>query len=143
MCDEEQPIICDLTVLSTETRAQIAASMPDIFQTVQKVQELPDGYAFQFPNESGRLITLADFVEHERQCCPFYHFTLEAEPNSGPFWLRMTGDEGVKEFMQTVWADLAEAASQELIQTDPEHDSDEMITQSAPILAKGMDQAKT
>ena len=143
MSHKDQPIICDLTVFSAETRAQIAANMPDLFKAVQKVQELPDGYAFQFPNEPGMFMSLANFVEHERQCCPFYHFALEAVPNNGPFWLRMTGGKGVKEFMQTVWADLEGAASKQLMQTGPERDLDEAIAQSAPILADVMNKAKT
>ena len=143
MSNEDQPIICDLTVFSAETRAEIAANMPDMFQAAQAAQELPDGYAFQFPNEPGMFMTLANFVEHERQCCPFYHFALEAEPNNGPFWLRMTGGEDVKTFMQTVWTDLEGAASKQLMQTGPERDLDEVITQSTPVLATVIDKAKT
>ena len=142
MNSEEQPIVCDLTVFSAETRAQIAANMPEMFKAVQKAQELPNGYAFQFPNEPGMFMALANFVEHERQCCPFYHFALEAERNNGRFWLRMTGGEGVKEFMQTVWTDLEGAASKQLMQTGPERDLDEVIVQSAPILADVMKKAK-
>lgn len=65
-----------------------------------------DGYGFQFPNEPGMFMQIATFVEHERQCCPFYSFALEAEPSNGPFRLRMTGGEGVKEFMEVVWSDV-------------------------------------
>lgn len=98
---EEQAIVCDLTVFSADTRAELAATVPATFAAVQKVQELADGYAFQFPNEDGMFMALANFVEHERQCCPFFHFVLEAEPAGGPFWLRMTGGEEIKEYPQT------------------------------------------
>lgn len=103
---EEEPIVCDLTVFSPSTRAELVATIPGMFDAVQKVQELADGYAFQFPNEPGMFMTLANFVEHERQCCPFYHFALEAEPRGGAFWLRMTGSAQVKEYMQLAWGDL-------------------------------------
>jgi hypothetical protein len=33
-------------------------------------------------------------------CCPFIRFTLDIEPNEGPYWLRFTGAEGVKEFLR-------------------------------------------
>jgi len=141
MKKEEQLIVCDLTVFSTDTRRQMAAAVPDMFKAVQKVQELPDGYAFQFPNEPGMFMTLANFVEHERQCCPFYKFALEAESSGGPFWLRMMGGKGVKEFMQTAWTDLPGAVSKQLIRTGPEHDLDEVITQAAPILADTLEKA--
>jgi len=41
-------------------------------------------------------MSLAHFVEPERQCCSFYHFVLEIEPGGGPLWLRLTGGEEVK-----------------------------------------------
>lgn len=31
---------------------------------------------------------------------PFMRYTLELEPNRGPFWLRFTGGEGVKEYLR-------------------------------------------
>jgi hypothetical protein len=141
MKNEEQPIVCDLTIFATTERTQMAATVPDLFWAVQKVQELPDGYAFQFPNEPGLFMSLANFVEHERQCCPFYSFALEVAPNGGPFWLRMTGGEGVKEFMQTAWTDLPGAVSEQFIQTGPGDDLDEAIAQAAPILANVMEKA--
>jgi hypothetical protein len=142
MNNEEQPIICDLTIFPAATRQQMAAAVPDLFKRVQTVREMSDGYTFQFPNEPGLLITLANFIEHERQCCPFYHFALEADPNGGPFWLRMTGGEGVKAFMQTVWTNLPEAVGN-LIQTAPEDDLDEIIVQAAPTLAAVMEKTRT
>jgi hypothetical protein len=137
-----QPTICDLTVFSTEARQQMAAAILDLFQAAQQAQELPDGYAFQFPNESGMFLALANFVEHERQCCPFYHFTLKVEPNGGPFWLHMTGGEGVKAFMQTVWMDLQGAAAQQMIQTGTDVDLEEIIAEAAPVTAAVIEKAR-
>jgi hypothetical protein len=36
----------------------------------------------------------------ERLCCPFFAFQLEISKDGAPLWLRITGEEGVKEFMQ-------------------------------------------
>lgn len=132
---EEQPIVCDLTVFSADTRAELAATVPATFAAVQKVQDLADGYAFQFPNEPGIFMALANFVEHERQCCPFFHFVLEAEPAGGPFWLRMTGGEEVKEYMRTVWNDLPGAVAQGLLQTGDDDNLDEAIARLGPKLS--------
>lgn len=137
----QQPLICDLTVFPADVREQMAATVPELFQAVQEVQELSQGYAFQFPNEPGMFMSLAQFVEHERQCCPFYRFSLEAEPDGGPFWLRMTGGEEVKQFMQTVWNDLSGAVPNQLMQTGPGRDLDAVIAQTAPILAGVMGKA--
>ena len=141
--NENQPIVCDLTVFPTSVREQVAATIPDLFRAVEKVQELNNGYAFQFPNEPGRFMSLAQFVEHERQCCPFYTLTLEVEPNGGPLWLRMTGGEGVKQFIDTVWNDLSGSVSKQLIQTGPGHELDEVIAQAAPVLANTLQKAES
>jgi hypothetical protein len=139
--NKNQPIVCDLTVFPADVRAELAASVPELFQAVQQVHELPDGYAFQFANEPGRFMALAHFVEHERQCCPFYHFALECEPNSGPFWLRMTGSDEVKQFMDTVWSNLQDAVPMQLMKTGPGPELDEVISQAAPVLAEAMAKA--
>lgn len=98
---ESQPIVCDLTAIPVSVREQHVITAPKIFRAAQEVQELPNGYAFRLPNEPGMFMALAQFVENERLCCPFYHFGLEIEPNGGPLWLRLTGNEGVKQLLET------------------------------------------
>lgn len=137
--DNYQPIVCDLTVFPANVRAGMTTTMPDLFQAVQAVQELEDGYAFQFPNEPGMLPALAHFIEHERQCCAFYDFALEVGAGGRPFRLRMTGAEGVKAFMDTVWRDLQGAIPRQLMRTGPDHDLDDAIAQAAPVLKAVMD----
>lgn len=70
-----------------------------LYRAVQEVRELPDGYALRLPNDSAMLMLVAEDLTFERLCCPFLRFTLEVEPK-GPFWLRMTGGEGVKTFLR-------------------------------------------
>lgn len=108
-------IVCDLTVFSAEERQQLTATLPDMFKTVEKVEELTDGFAFQFPNEPGMFMQLANYVDHERQCCPFFQITLVAEANGGPFRLRLTGGKGVKEYMAGPWSDMIARVSKQLI----------------------------
>ena len=67
---------------------------------IENIQELPDGYAFRFPMESSLIMTLAEFITLERQCCSFFNFGIEVEADNGPLWLRLTGRQGVKEFLQ-------------------------------------------
>lgn len=139
--DYDQPIVCDLTVFQVGEREQMAATVPVLFQAVQRANELNDGYAFQFPNEPGMWLSLAQFVENERQCCPFYRFVLEIEPGGGPLWLHLTGGDGVKAFMETVWNDLSGAVPKQLMRTGPSHDLDAVIAQAAPVLADVMSKA--
>jgi hypothetical protein len=112
---EDVTIVCDLTVFSVEERERLTATLPDLFKTVEKVEELKEGYSFQFPNEPGRYMKLANYVDHERQCCPFFHFVLEAEANGGPFRLHLTGREGVKEYIEGPWSDMIARVAKQLI----------------------------
>ena len=75
------------------------ATIDKLFRSVHKLCELPDGYAFELPNESDVLITVAQFVALERLCCPFFGFGIEVEREGGPVWLSLTGREGVKPFI--------------------------------------------
>lgn len=65
---------------------------------VREIRELPDGFAFRFPAEEYGAVT--EFVGNERLCCPFLTFTLEVAPQLAALRLRITGDEGVKEFIR-------------------------------------------
>jgi hypothetical protein len=94
------PFVCDMTALGPAQREQHIVTSGQLFQAVQEVRELPDGYAFRLPNDSATLLKAAEFVAGERLCCPFFGFVLELEPEGGPLWLRLTGRDGVKPFIQ-------------------------------------------
>lgn len=38
-------------------------------------------------------------MDNECRCCPFLGFTLELLPDDGPLTLRLTGPDGVREFL--------------------------------------------
>jgi hypothetical protein len=67
-------------------------------EAVEETRELPDGLAFRFPAEEYDSVT--EFVGSERLCRPFLTFTLEVSPERGPLWLRLSGAEGVKDFIR-------------------------------------------
>lgn len=95
----ELPIIaCDLTAIPAEQREQHPATSEQIFMAVEETRELPNGYAFRL--QPDMWLKAAEFIANERLCCPFLGFTLELEPEGGPLWLKLTGREGVKQFLQ-------------------------------------------
>ena len=96
----ESPIACDLTAMDTEQRARYQRIVQQLHASTQEIQELPDGYALRFPVESPLCLTIAEFMTLERLCCPFLSLTLELERERGPLWLRLTGRNGVKQFLQ-------------------------------------------
>ena len=97
---EESPLACDMNAIEPGERARHVANAGELFRAVEEIKELPGGYAFRLPNDSGALVKAAEFVSLERLCCPFLGFALEVEPEGGPVWLRLNGREGVKAFIR-------------------------------------------
>jgi hypothetical protein len=102
--ENEIPIACDLTAIPIEQREQHRAAAEQLFASVLETRELPTGHAFRLPEEPEMLLKTAEFISLERLCCPFFNFALEVEPNGGPLWLKLTGGEGVKPFIESAFA---------------------------------------
>ena len=47
---------------------------------------------------------VADLIIAERECCPFLTFQLTAESQMGALTLRVTGPDGTKEFLKSIFA---------------------------------------
>jgi hypothetical protein len=95
------PIACNPEAVPAEKREQWMTTGKQVYAAVQYVKELPDGYGFCLPAEMLRHVV--EYISNERLCCGFLRFTVEVEPNAGPLWLRLTGGDGVKEYMQSVF----------------------------------------
>lgn len=99
MKKEPSPIACDMTAIAPEQRPQHMATIKRLFSLVEKMRELPDGYSFKLPNDSEVVLMAAEFISLERLCCPFFDFAIDIEREGGPFWLSLTGRQGVKPFI--------------------------------------------
>jgi hypothetical protein len=96
---EESPFACDMKAIAPEQRDAHLALIERLFQSVQSILELTNGYKFQLSNESDVLLAAAEFISRERLCCPFFDFGLEVEREGGAVCLSLTGREGVKPFI--------------------------------------------
>jgi hypothetical protein len=97
MLSNDLPLAC---LLSPEQRAIRDDEIREVFTSFQQVQELTDGYSFQYPSEATWADKLLHFILEERKCCPFFSFELTFEPAQGPIWLSMRGQDGVKSMIQ-------------------------------------------
>jgi len=138
--NEIPSLACDLTAIPADVREEHILTAPQLFAMAQEVQDLPNGFAIRFLNESGNFMSIAKFIENERLCCPFFNFGLEIEPNNGPIWLKLTGGEGVKEILQTTLFESIEdkAKLKQLIQTGGDTHLDEMVANTNLPLLKGV-----
>ena len=138
--NETPTLACDLTAIPAEVREEHVMTAPQLFASAREVLELPNGFAIRFLNEPGRFMAIAKFIENERLCCPFFNFGLELEPENGPLWLRLTGEEGVKEILQTTLFENIEdkMALKQLIQSGGDEHLDEVVAQTSLPLLSGV-----
>ncbi|PYJ88687.1 MAG: hypothetical protein DME70_03530 [Verrucomicrobia bacterium] len=83
---------------------------PILRRSIKGVQELPDGYQFQFPSDPKTILAIAEWAAGERLCCPFFDIQLHLEAEGGLFWLRLTGREGTKDFIKVDGAEWIKQA---------------------------------
>ncbi len=98
--DQAVPLACLLTGEDLVARGDVVRPL---IASYQQLQELEDGYAFQFPGEPEWIQRVVTFIAEERACCPFFTFELQYEPNMGPIWLRLRGSAEIKALLHDQW----------------------------------------
>ena len=91
-------IACSLTDEAFKRRKEKIAS--SIVSKIIDTEELEKGYQYSFPYSPEVLIELTEFINVERECCPFINFHLILHSNSNNLVLLLTGDEGTKDFIK-------------------------------------------
>jgi hypothetical protein len=89
-----------MSALDQEQRKRHDILTKDLLAKNLEIEELPDGYGFRFPNNSSLFTALSEWATLEQLCCPFLTLTLELQRDQGPIWLRVSGRDGVKDFLQ-------------------------------------------
>lgn len=108
----ESPFACDRLALDPAARRRHFDELGPTLRSVMKaVRELPNGYEFQFPSDPKAMAMVAEWAAGERLCCPFFDIQLRVEPEGGPFWLRLTGRKGTKEFIKVDGASWVKGVS--------------------------------
>ena len=114
-CDEVKPdgggstlthegiFACDRLALDREARRRHFVELGPALRSLKKeVRELSDGYEFRFPSDPKTIAMVAEWAAGERLCCPFFDIQLRMEREHGPFWLKLTGPKGTKDFIRVV-----------------------------------------
>jgi hypothetical protein len=91
---------CDVKAMTKSERERYKQLREKLEGAMDEAKELENGYAFRWPSDRVDLMELAEWVEKERRCCPFFDFEMAFERERGPVWLKMTGREGVKTFLR-------------------------------------------
>lgn len=90
------PIACNFGALTLDQQVKYKELRNQLKAVEYGTEELPNGYAFSYPNEDDVLKNLMDWVILERLCCPFLEFTLIIN-NKQPIVLTLSGSsESIK-----------------------------------------------
>lgn len=95
------PVACGLT--EPELRERRGGVLRKFRDAVVEVRETEEGYAYRLPSDGAWLFEIAALVDLERRCCPFLTFQITVEPDGGPIWLALSGPQGTKDFLGTVF----------------------------------------
>lgn len=92
---------CNVAALNPAERAHQNKLTAKLLAVRTNVIETQKGYEFQFSPSTITIAELADWVAAEGKCCPFFDFHIDLENQGTLLCLRLTGEEGIKEFIRT------------------------------------------
>ena len=96
----DSSFVCDIAALTPEQRDRHRELAHRLRPVVLEFLERSDGYTARFKSERGRIVEVAEFMELERLCCPFFTLSLKAEKEDGELTLTVSGPDGVKPFIR-------------------------------------------
>ena len=89
---------CNPGALNKEERARYSEVTKKLKADRTGLEELTNGYELNFRATSESIREVAEFIAYERACCPFLNFEMAVVKEK--LVLRMTGDQGVKDFIR-------------------------------------------
>ena len=96
---EQSPLYCKVKALSMSEWVRHLELSSKIGDATEETKELADGYAFRLRTDGVSLAEVAEWTAREQRCCPFFDFQIEMQREGGPLWFKLTGREGVKQFI--------------------------------------------
>jgi hypothetical protein len=96
----ENKFFCNTKALAPAARAHHKQLTEKLIGSCTEIVEMEKGYEFQYNPSVVSIAELADWVVAESKCCPFFDFHIDLERRGTLVCLRLTGDQGVKHFIQ-------------------------------------------
>lgn len=98
--DQGVKFYCNTKALTPEERVRHEAMTQKLLAKRRGVVETENGYEFQYAPEDVSVAQVAEWVAAEGKCCPFFDFHIDLENKGKLVCLRLTGPEGVKQFIR-------------------------------------------
>ena len=104
-CFADSPFACNRSGLTAQARKRHFDELSPALRARKKsIRELRDGFEFEFSSDTATFQLVSEWVVGERLCCPFFDIDVHVEREGGSLWLRLTGREGVKQFIKSEFA---------------------------------------
>jgi hypothetical protein len=107
-----------MVVAAGAVHGEAEKSLPDhaeqLFELIRA--DLADGYSFEIDSHRASLLDLAQWIDLERKCCPFFTFELGVN-EAGNVWLNLRGREGVKQFIASDFQPVFERVGRHALDT--------------------------
>jgi hypothetical protein len=101
----QSPFACNRAALSAQARKRHFDELSPALRARKKsIRQLRDGFEFEFPSDTATFQLVSEWVAGERLCCPFFDIDVHVEREGGALWLRLTGRDGVKQFIRSDFA---------------------------------------
>ena len=104
---QNSPPACNMGAFTPTERENHIQTTTQLFQSVQNIRAIENGYEFIFPNVdvAKTLTRMAEFISKERLCCPFLKFSVTLDIDPQPISLTLTGPEGTQEFLRAEFSE--------------------------------------
>jgi|SRR5262252_25522 hypothetical protein len=97
---EETAFYCNAKALNPAERARHNQLTEKLLAIRKSTVETEKGYELQFSPADVSVPEVAEWVVAESKCCPFFDFHIDLENAGKLICLRLTGREGVKQFIR-------------------------------------------
>jgi hypothetical protein len=95
---------CNMGAMTPEERGRYGVLREKLETSVCGVVEFENGYLLRFFSGMISMEEMGEWVELEEKCCPFFGLGVETGVGEGAIGLRITGGEGIKEFIRAEFA---------------------------------------
>jgi hypothetical protein len=97
--EKRVPLACNLKAFTPQERIAWRRLIDQLRQAETPAGELSNGHVFAIDAGKVSIQTLAEWIDLERKCCPFFDFQVSLRGANGQLSLALTGGQGVKEFI--------------------------------------------
>lgn len=94
-CNE---ISCSLTTGAFSERK--GTVVKQLVSKTNTIDETEDGFVFSFPYSSELLPELTEFIRVEKECCPFFNYSISITGNEETVRFGLSGPIGTKDFIK-------------------------------------------